>query len=362
MKSNLPNKLASIRNQIIEHVHENGPLPANINDLISWFEGDGWDELVPSWESEEHIALNLNYVSWLNFSDSELVANQENDELVTDALRVKYARRLISETFENSDGYDCPSVQAVEISKANGDSAVLGWLIEIHGQGGPVAIYQGAFRDKRKFYENLRECNFLLDTEHHNLTDKEILNLWAKPTKPIRSIVVEVSWGNEKYKCPMADKTWQRIVKGKSVRRVEYYQCEGKRYKADWLFNSDSFGSLVVNYEDGGVGFEGDLSSACIFYENKKTSWIDELMKNGSSDNLLKALIQRSSIQDKSTPPYDFWIVENSFVCEPYIGGQFKGELSAIKLSSKRLLRISQDECNALVEAKFKEQGAHPDT
>ena len=81
MKSNLPNKLASIRNQIIEHVHENGPLPANINDLISWFEGDGWDELVPSWESEEHIALNLNYVSWLNFSDCENAETLMNKRL-----------------------------------------------------------------------------------------------------------------------------------------------------------------------------------------------------------------------------------------------------------------------------------------
>jgi hypothetical protein len=183
MNSKLPTKLNSIRDQIIEHVRNNGPLPSNLSDLIDWYEGDGWDELVPTWDPEEHIALNLNYVSSLSFSDSELIANQENDEPVTNKSRIEYARKLVSETFENYDGYDCPSVQAVEISNANGDSAVLGWLIEIHGQGGPVAIYQGAFTDKKQFYLHLHECDFLLDSEEHNLLDESILRLWAAPPK-----------------------------------------------------------------------------------------------------------------------------------------------------------------------------------
>jgi hypothetical protein len=362
MNSKLPTKLHSIRNQVIEHVRNSAPLPENLSDLISWYEGDGWDELVPTWEPEEHIALNLNYVSWLKFSDSELIANQENDEPVTDELRIKYARKLIFETFENYDGYECPSVQAVEISKANGDSAVLGWLIEIHGQGGPVAIYQGAYTDKKQFYENLRECNFLLDTEQHNLTVEEILKLWAKPPKPIRSIAIEVSWGNEQHKCPMADATWRRIVKGKLVRRVEHYRYEGKRYKSEWLFNSQSFGSLVVNYDDGGVGFDGKLSDALIWTEDQQSSWMLELVKYGSSANLLSALTERSTHQDKSPPPYDFWIVADSFVCEPCIGGQFIGEKVTVNLNRKRLLSISQKECDALMDAVYREEGTYPDS
>ena len=63
--------------------------------------------------------------------------------------------------------------------------AVLGWLIEIHGQGGPVAIYQGAFKDKYQFFQHLADCDFLLDSKEQNLTDETILRIWTKPSKPV---------------------------------------------------------------------------------------------------------------------------------------------------------------------------------
>jgi len=360
--SKLPDKFFATRDQVINHVHTTSPLPENLGELLAWYENEGWDELVPAYAEEEHIVINLNYVSWLKFSDSELIASQEDEELVTDELRIKYARELIAETLEAYDGYDCPSVQTIEIRNQAGDSAVLGWLIEIHGQGGPVAIYQGAFTDKKQFYENLRECNFLLDTEQHSLTDESILNLWSKPPKSIRSIEVDVSWGNEQYKCPMAQKTWQRIVKGNQVRRVEPYLYEGKKYKSEWLFNSRSFGSLVVTYDDGGVGFDGQLADALIWIEDEQTSWIQVLMKSGSTDNLLGVFIDRSTNQDQSPPPFDYWVIDDSYVCEPSIGGHFLGEIDSIDLSNKRLLHISQEECDALMEAFFREEGAYPDS
>lgn len=362
MISKLPKNLNLIRDQIIEHVLKSTPLPENLNELIGWYEVDGWDELVPSWEKEEHIALNLNYLSWLKFSDSELIANQEDDEPITDKLKVKYARKIISETLKNYDGYECPSVQAVEIKNSHGEIAVLGWLIEIHGQGGPVPIYQGAFTDRKHFYKHLEECNFLLDAEAQNVTDETILDLWTKPSKPVRSIIICAEWGYEQYKCPMSERTWKRIVQGKLVRRVEPYIYEGKKYKSEWVFNSQKFGSLLVTYDDDGVAFDGDLRSTEIWDGANKTSWINELMKKGSSDNLLNTLIQRSSIKDNSPPPYDYWIVSDSFVCEPSIGGQLKGEVSKINLSAKRLLRISQDECDALMNAVFREEGTYPDS
>jgi hypothetical protein len=178
----LPEKLICIRDQVIDHVLNNTPLPDKLNELIEWYETDGWDVLVPVWTEEEHVALNFNCVS-LSFSDSELIANQEDDAPVTDELRIQYARELISSTFENNDGYDCPSVQVVELKKANGESALLGWMIEIHGQGGPVAIFHGAFKDKYQFFQHLSDSDFLLDSEEQNLTDETILRIWAKPSK-----------------------------------------------------------------------------------------------------------------------------------------------------------------------------------
>lgn len=181
----LPAKLISIRDQVIDHVLNNTPLPDKLSELKDWYETDGWDVLVPVWAEEEHVALNFNSIS-MYFCDSELIANQEEDVPVTDNLRIKYARELISDTFANNDGYDCPSVQAVDLKNANGDSAVLGWLIEIHGQGGPVPVYQGAFSSKKYFYQHLKDTDYLLDTDEHNITDDEILRLWASQANPIK--------------------------------------------------------------------------------------------------------------------------------------------------------------------------------
>jgi len=358
---NLPKKLNTIRDQVIDHVRNNTPEPKNLGDLVSWFEDEGWDEILSGWGSE-HVALKLDYLASLKFNDKEMIASEGLDEPLTDELRIDYARRLISDALEQSDGYECPSVHAVEIKKASGESAVLGWLVEIHGQGGPAPEFQGVFSDKENFYQLLSSWGFLLDSDEQNLTDEAILKLWTKPSKPKRSIVVSVEWGNELHECPMAERTWKRIAQGKPVRRVEPYVYEGKRFKSEWSFNTPDVGALLVTYDDGGVGFEGRLEAAFIRNDDQISNWVSELIKYGSSHSLLDALVQRSSTHDDSPPPYDYWIVEDSFVCEPSIGGQLKGQVTAVNLKGKRLLRISQEECDALMEAVFKEDGSYPDT
>ena len=357
----LPKKLNVIRDQVIDHVRQNTPEPKNLGDLVSWFEDEGWDEILSAWGSD-HVALKIEDLASMKFDDKEMIACEGLDEPLTDELRIDYARRVISDSFKESDGYDCPSVHAVEIKKSNGDYAVLGWVMEIHGQGGPVAVFQGAFRDKENFYQLLSSWGFLLDSDEQNLTDEAILKLWTKPSKPVRSLVVSVEWGNEQHECPMAERTWKRIAQGKPVRRVEPYAYEGKKFKSEWSFNTPDVGALLVTYDDGGVGFEGRLEDALIWNGDQKTNWVNELIKYGSSHSLLDALVQRSSTHDNSQPPYDYWIVDDSFVCEPNIGGQLKGQVTAVNLKGKRLLRISQEECDALMEAVFKEDGSYPDT
>jgi len=272
---NLPEHLKIIKDQVIDHVISGLPPPENLIELVSWFEDDGWDEILSGWGSE-HVALKLNDLAYLKFDDKEMIASEGIDEPLTDTLRLDYARRLISDAFENSDGYDCPSIHAVEIKKTNGDSAVLGWVIEIHGQGGPVACFMGEFADKENFYHIFSTLGFLLDTEEQNLTDESILNLW---TKPIRSVVVRVEWGNEQHECPMSEQTWKRIIKGKPVRRVEPYWYDGKKYKSEWLFNLKEVGQLTVNYDDSGVAFDGKLNEAYITRNNDETTWLKERQK-----------------------------------------------------------------------------------
>jgi len=91
--------------------------------------------------------------------------------------------------------------------------------------------------------------------------------------KSERCVVVSVEWGDDQHDCPMAMRTWRRIVKGAVVRRVEPYVYEGQRFVGEWHFNRDGFGTLVVNYDDGGVGFDGSLSNATITIDGEPFRW-----------------------------------------------------------------------------------------
>jgi hypothetical protein len=143
----------------------------------------------------------------------------------------------------------------------------------IHGQGGPVAEFQGVFLDKSQFYQSLRDADYVLAPEEKSLKDETILRLWAKPSKPTRNVTVSVAWGNELHDCPMSQRTWQRILSGKTLRRVESFFFEGKRFKAEWMFNYSGFGSLLVTYGDEVVGFDGSLSEAQILVDDEPVVW-----------------------------------------------------------------------------------------
>jgi hypothetical protein len=178
----LPEELQQIQDLVVDHVNKNTPLPKNLDELVDWYEDDGWDLLIGSWGSD-HIALKLFDLGCLKFSDAELTANLEEPEPITNELRVTYAREQISNAFENSDGYDCPSVHAVLIKKEDGSSAVLGWTVEIHGQGGPVPEFQGVFSSKSDFYDSLKDfdrLDLLLDKDVEELSDEAILQLWTR--------------------------------------------------------------------------------------------------------------------------------------------------------------------------------------
>lgn len=249
----------------------------NIGELVNWYESEAWDDLVSSWGNDELIVLNLSHLSWLKFSDSELIANQESDEPVTNKLRIKYARQLIAQALENSDGYDCPTIHAIELKNSDGKTAILGWTMEIHGQGGVVAVFQGAFSNVEHFYKCLRNCDFLFPAEQAHLSDEAILKLWEKPKESAQPIVISVEWGNELHNCSMSERTWRLILKGKAVKRVVPYWSEGKKYKSEWFFNLNRLGDLVITYDEGGVGFDGHLSDALISNNERALSWEGEL-------------------------------------------------------------------------------------
>ena len=106
----LPTALIAIQDQIIDHIHKNAPAPENLSKLIKWYETDGWDLVAPANRGMEQVALNLDHIAHYKFSDSELIESQESEIAVTDAIRVEYARDVLTNALNEYDGCDCPSV------------------------------------------------------------------------------------------------------------------------------------------------------------------------------------------------------------------------------------------------------------
>jgi hypothetical protein len=90
-----------------------------------------------------------------------------------------------------------------------------------------------------------------------------------------RPISVSVEWGYDLHHCPMSRRTWSRIVAGKAVLRKEPYWYEGERYTGEWHFNHRGRGTLLVTYDDGGVGFDGVLAEAYVYIDGKQVNWRD---------------------------------------------------------------------------------------
>ena len=212
-------------------------------------------------------------MAWSSFSDAELKAIHDTSDEVHDSDRVEFARTLIVNSFQEFDEYLCPSIHAVPISNGQGEQAILGWLMEVHGQAGPVPLFQGVFRDENTFYDYLRKSDYVLSSEQTNVADETILRLWSRPLPPKQTVIASVTWGYESHECPMAEATWKRIVAGRKFKRVVPYYYEGKRFKSTWLFNQSGYGSLLVTYADEAVAFAGTLHDATILLSGSEVSW-----------------------------------------------------------------------------------------
>jgi hypothetical protein len=172
----LPKKLTVICDQVVDHVHKDTPLPEDMEELVNWYETDGWDDLIMGQDYAPGI-LDLENFSQLKFSDEEMLAYEEYKPPLTNRVRILYAREQIANAFEEMGVYGVPNVHFVEIQNKAGMSAVLVWMVEpVHG--GAEALYNGAFLDHEHFYQRLRDCGLVFRGEQNNLKDEAILKLW----------------------------------------------------------------------------------------------------------------------------------------------------------------------------------------
>lgn len=77
---------------------------------------------------------------------------------------------------------------------------------------------------------------------------------------------VNVSWcyGDCSPTAKVPLKSWEAILQGEKVSADASYWYEGERFFADFQFNHAGPGTLLVTYDDGGVGFDGNIEDAQI--------------------------------------------------------------------------------------------------
>jgi hypothetical protein len=81
----------------------------------------------------------------------------------------------------------------------------------------------------------------------------------------VKGATLTVEWGYELHSITLTARNWRRIKAGRPLRiRGKGYYYEGEFFWDYWTFNKASTGSLLVEYGDGGVGFDGDLDDATV--------------------------------------------------------------------------------------------------
>lgn len=177
-----PDNLISIHDQLIDYINTNSPAPEGLDQLVNWIETEClFDSLTETWEGER-CALQLIDFANYNFCDPELISYEVLSEPITNQMRVAFARKLIRNTFLDSDGYQCPSIHVIHIQKDDKTSAVLCWIVEIHGQAGPAPKFCGAFSCNENFFQHLRDNNYVLNDEEELISYEVILSLWGMPS------------------------------------------------------------------------------------------------------------------------------------------------------------------------------------
>jgi len=88
-----------------------------------------------------------------------------------------------------------------------------------------------------------------------------------------QSITISVKWGYELHDCQISEFTFKKILRGRKVKRVEHYYYEGKRYRAEYLFNYKHFSSLKVICDGDGELFNGSLNDVFILINGEEKNW-----------------------------------------------------------------------------------------
>jgi hypothetical protein len=183
-KTVLPGSLQTLADKLVGECLAGNSHPEGIEAIYEWLEIDGWDDLISDLGDE--MALKLYYLADLEFNDNETRWNLDipDDQEVQDSDRLNWARQRIDYFQTGDDGYVFVSVHAYPLVSSDGKIAIVGCLVEIHGQAGPVCDWWGLWKSREDFYDALgSDGQIWLSPRMGEIPDDVILSMWAKPAK-----------------------------------------------------------------------------------------------------------------------------------------------------------------------------------
>lgn len=153
-----------------------GKNATDLKDIYAWLENDGWD-LLFSEQGHQGLAINLRKISEFRFDENELSSVYEIPiKKITDVIRIKYSRESIDSLID--DDYFVPSVHTFSLDDVE-NPPVIGCLIEVHGQAGPVLDWWGLYKNRDDFFRALDDSNIIL-SDKDEISDERLLSLWKR--------------------------------------------------------------------------------------------------------------------------------------------------------------------------------------
>jgi len=163
----MPKHLVPVIENVVDYICSGGPEPSDLKQLVDKYEGDGF-------------ALNISELASSSFLDAAILSTQEGVGGGHDADRLEFARARIASAFQDPDEYSLATVHFVPVESGQGRQAILGWLMEVHGQAGAVPYFQGVLSRKEDFIGYLKRSGYVLSSERTDVTDAAILRVWTE--------------------------------------------------------------------------------------------------------------------------------------------------------------------------------------
>lgn len=101
--------------------------------------------------------------------------------------------------------------------------------------------------------------------------------LRQRSLRPLGKVHIGVEWGYDMHDMEISFEQWIRILNGEEYTVSTPYFYEGERFTADWRFDINEQDQLYVGYDDGAVGWTGDLTAIHVI-EGRRVDGADVAM------------------------------------------------------------------------------------